>query len=71
MTNPAPPTMRRSWILTMVLGVVIFGIGLFVGLRLLFGHVPLTGTRWLDVAFSIVFMLRGMVNVKRAQARRG
>jgi hypothetical protein len=55
----------------MVLGVILFVLGLFVGVRLLVVHVPLTGTRWLDVAFAIVFMIRGVMNVKRAQRRRG
>lgn len=70
MTN-SPTPVRRAWIPTMVLGIVIFALGLFIGVRLLIVHTPLTGTRWLDVAFAIVFMLRGMINVKRAQARRG
>jgi hypothetical protein len=29
-----------------------------------------TGARWLDMAFAVVFMLRGLINVRTAIARR-
>lgn len=55
----------------MVLGVALFLLGAFIAVRPLFTHFAvLTGTRWLDVTFALVFMLRGVLNVKTAQRRR-
>ena len=50
--------------MTLVLGIVMVGIGLFVAVRPLWTPVPFTGARWLDMAFGLVFMLRGAVNVR-------
>lgn len=45
----------------------MFGIGLYVAVRPLFTHNSiLTGTRWLDITFAVVFMLRGAMNVRSA-----
>jgi len=58
-------------VLTFVLGVLLLAIGAFVALRPLFTHFAvLTGARWLDVAFAVVFMLRGIVNMRAALRRR-
>jgi uncharacterized membrane protein HdeD (DUF308 family) len=54
------------------LGVALFALGMFVALRPLFTHwAVLTGARWLDVTFALVFMVRGVLNVKSALRRRG
>jgi uncharacterized membrane protein HdeD (DUF308 family) len=59
------------WIFSLVLGIVLFGLGLFVAVRPLFTHnAVLTSARWLDFAFAAVFMLRGALNVRTALARR-
>ena len=59
------------WVVTLVLGVVMFGIGVYVGVRPLWTHNSiLTGARWLDMAFAAVFMLRGALNVRTALRRR-
>ena len=59
------------WVVTLVLGVVMFGIGVYVGVRPLWTHNSiLTGARWLDIAFAAVFMLRGALNVRTALSRR-
>jgi len=50
-----------------VLGVVLFALGAFVAVRPLWIKTPLTGTRWLDMAFALVFMLRGAMNVRAAR----
>lgn len=55
---------------TLVLGVAMFAIGLFVALRPLWVPGPVTGARWLDMAFAIVFMLRGAINVRTVMAQR-
>ena len=62
---------RARWIPSLVIGIVLIGLGLFVAVRPLFTHnAVLTGARWLDMAFAIVFMLRGVINVRTALARR-
>lgn len=63
--------MNRPWLLTMVLGVILFALGLFIAVRPLFTHNATTTTsRWLDFTFAAVFMLRGVLNVKTALRRR-
>jgi hypothetical protein len=53
------------------MGVVMLGIGGFIGLRPAFGaRSPILGAWWLDVAAAIVFVLRGVLNVRQAAARR-
>lgn len=64
--------MSARSIITLVLGAIMFAIGLFVAVRPLFTHNSvLMGARWLDFAFAAVFMLRGVVNVRTAMRRRG
>jgi uncharacterized membrane protein HdeD (DUF308 family) len=59
------------WVVGLVLGVIMFAIGLFVALRPLWSHDGvLLGSRALDFLFAIVFMLRGIVNVRTARNRR-
>ena len=59
------------WVVTLILGIVMFGLGLYVGIRPLWTHnAVVTGARWLDMAFAAVFMLRGVLNVRTAMSRR-
>lgn len=59
---------RRAF--SIVTGGIMFAIGLFVALRPLWTHnAVLTGARWLDLAFAVVFMLRGAINIKTALGR--
>ena len=59
------------WVIGLVLGVIMFAIGLFVALRPLWTHDGvLLGSRALDLLFAVVFMLRGVVNVRTALNRR-
>ncbi|MDB4878524.1 MAG: hypothetical protein JWM41_4970 [Gemmatimonadetes bacterium] len=61
----------NRWKISLVLGVVLFGLGLFIAVRPIWTHNGvLTGTRWLDMAFAVVFMLRGAINVRTALRRR-
>lgn len=54
-----------------VLGVAMLVIGAYVAVRPLWTHnATITGARWLDMAFAIVFMLRGVMNVRTALNRR-
>ena len=60
--------MSARWTVTLVLGVIMFAIGLFVAIRPLWTHnAVLLGARWLDLAFAVVFMLRGVINVRTAR----
>jgi hypothetical protein len=61
-----------GWMFRLVLGVILFLLGAFVALRPLFTHwAVLTGARWLDMAFALVFMVRGVLNVRSALRIRG
>jgi uncharacterized membrane protein HdeD (DUF308 family) len=54
----------------LVLGIILFGLGLFVAVRPLFTHnAVLTNARWLDITFAAVFMLRGAMNIRSALRR--
>ena len=62
-------------LLKLVLGVVMFVLGLYIAVRPMFtNNAILTGSRWLDATFSFVFMIRGAINVRsvlRARAANG
>lgn len=48
----------------------MFAIGFYVAVHPLWTHNSvLTGARWLDVAFAVVFMLRGVINVRTVHRR--
>ena len=59
------------WVVTLVLGVAMFAIGVYVAVRPMWTHnASVTGARWLDMAFAVVFMLRGLLNYRTAMQRR-
>jgi uncharacterized membrane protein HdeD (DUF308 family) len=61
----------RGWALPLITGGLLFALGLYVGLRPLWRpNSAVTGARWLDMAFAAVFMLRGVINLRTASARR-
>jgi hypothetical protein len=59
--------------LSLVLGVVMLGLGTFILLRLLWTRgLPITNTILLDIAFAALFLLRGwsgLQNARRLQQR--
>ena len=58
--------------LTLVIGIALLALGGFLAVHPLFKHgAPITQTRWLDMAFAVVFLLRGVMNVRSALRRRG
>jgi len=58
--------------LRFVIGVALLALGGYVAVYPLFRHgATVTGARWLDMAFAIAFLLRGVVNVRSALRRRG
>ena len=61
----------RGWVLPLITGCLLFALGAYVALRPLWRPKGVvTGSRWLDMAFAVVFMLRGMINLRTAIARR-
>jgi uncharacterized membrane protein HdeD (DUF308 family) len=70
MIPATPGTTARPWLLTMVLGVILSLLGLFIAVRPLFVSATFTDARWLDMTFAAVFLLRGVLNVKTALRRR-
>jgi uncharacterized membrane protein HdeD (DUF308 family) len=66
-----PTVTSFRWMLGLGLGAVMFALGLFVGVRPLWTHNSVvTGARWMDMAFAVVFMLRGVLNVRSALEQR-
>jgi hypothetical protein len=62
---------NARWIIMLTLGVIMFGIGVFVAVRPLWSpNSAFLGARWLDLTFAAVFMLRGAINVRTALNRR-
>ena len=52
------------------IGVVMLVLGIYVALRpLLAPGRPLTGRVWLDMAFAVLFLVRGWMNVRSARRR--
>lgn len=51
-----------------VVGVIMLGLGLYLaGRPLLVPGRPVTTSRWLDLAFALFFMLRGVMNIRAAR----
>ena len=51
--------------LSLVLGLIMIGLGSFIALRPLWvGRRPLTGQPFLDVAFALFFVLRGLLYLR-------
>jgi uncharacterized membrane protein HdeD (DUF308 family) len=54
-------------LLSLVVGVVMLGLGAYVALHPLWAPArPLTSSRWVDGAFAFFFLLRGMLYVRAA-----
>jgi threonine/homoserine/homoserine lactone efflux protein len=68
--QPAHPATQARWVVGFVLGVVLLVIGAYIALRPLWNRHPITGARWFDMAFALLFLLRGAVNIRTARARR-
>ena len=55
------------WQLSLVLGVIMIGLGAYIALSpMLPVYRVSTGSRWLDAAFALFFLLRGWMNVRSA-----
>ena len=54
--------------IVLVIGIIMVALGAYIALRLLWmGGAPLTGTRWLDLAFGAFFAFRGALNIRSAR----
>jgi hypothetical protein len=55
------------WTFSLVLGVIMIGLGAYIALS---PQLPIyrlsTGSRWLDAAFALFFLLRGWMNLRSA-----
>ena len=59
--------MKPGSVLKLILGVILIGLGTYVAIRPLWApRSTVSGSRWLDIAFAAVFLLRGVVNVRSA-----
>ncbi len=57
--------------LIFALGIVMVLLGAFVALRPIWApRRPITGALWLDAAFALVFLLRGVMNIRAARRAR-
>lgn len=69
MSPPFPtryPTGVRSRFL-LALGAILIVIGGYLAVRPLIGAgAPITSSRWLDMAFAVFFLIRGVMNVRTA-----
>jgi hypothetical protein len=51
----------------LALGAILIAIGGYLAIRPLLGTgAPITSSRWLDAAFAVFFLIRGVMNVRAA-----
>ena len=65
MTGPALHPARRG--LSLGTGAAMLAIGLYLAMRPLWSADAVTGARWLDMLFAAAFMVRGLMNLRRAR----
>ena len=59
---------RTRYRVVLVVGLVMMALGAFIALRPFWaGPVPLSSSRWIDMAFAAFFLLRGLMNVQGAR----
>jgi hypothetical protein len=59
---------RANTTIKLVLGVIMIVLGAIVALRPLYAPGrSLTGSPWMDMAFAVLFVLRGVMNVRSAR----
>ena len=59
---------RANTTIKLVLGVIMIALGAIVALRPLYAPGrSLTGSPWMDMAFAVLFLLRGVMNVRSAR----
>ena len=59
---------RTRYRVILAIGLAMMALGAFIALRPLWaGPQPLSSSRWIDVAFALFFLLRGLMNVQGAR----
>ena len=59
---------RARYRIVLVIGIAMAAIGAFIALRPFWaGPVPMSSSRWLDMAFAAFFLIRGLMNVQGAR----
>ena len=59
---------RANTTIKLVLGIIMIVLGAIVALRPLYAPGrSLTGSPWMDMAFAVLFLLRGVMNVRSAR----
>ena len=59
---------RANTTIKLVLGLIMIVLGAIVALRPLYAPGrSLTGSPWMDMAFAVLFLLRGVMNVRSAR----
>ena len=59
---------RTRYRVVLVIGIAMMALGAFIALRPFWaGPVPLSSSRWIDMAFAAFFLLRGLMNVQGAR----
>ena len=59
---------RTRYRVVLVVGLVMMALGAFIALRPFWaGPVPMSSSRWIDMAFAAFFLIRGLMNVQGAR----
>ena len=59
---------RARYRVVLVIGLAMMALGAFIALRPLWaGPVPMSSSRWIDMAFAAFFLVRGLMNVQGAR----
>lgn len=54
----------------LALGIILVVLGAYIPLHLIWVRRPITGVIWLDLAFALVFLVRGYMNIRSARRPR-
>ena len=59
---------RTRHVIVLAIGVAMMTLGAYIALRPFWaGPVPMSSSRWIDMAFAAFFLIRGLMNVQGAR----
>ena len=59
---------RTRYRVVLAIGIAMMALGAFIALRPFWaGPVPMSSSRWIDMAFAAFFLIRGLMNVQGAR----